>query len=188
MAAITLLTGGGRSGKSRLAVGLAAASPGPRLFVATCPPIDAELRERIARHQTERAQLGFETREEELDLAGVLRAAPGFRAVVIDCLTLWVSNLLYRAEQTGQPLRVEDIAERALELLRACRDRDGRVILVTNEVGLGIIPENALARRFRDLVGRVNQVVARGADEVTLLVAGLPLHLKVSADGPQEAG
>ncbi len=100
------------------------------------------------------------------------------RVVLVDCLTLWVNNLLYEAEQAGRALEESDVQKQCEAVLRACAPLAGTVIFVTNEVGWGIVPENALARRFRDLSGRCNTVMAAGADEVILVVCGLPIHLK----------
>lgn len=180
MGRIVLVTGGSRSGKSGYAQRLAESLAERKLFVATCPVLDEELRGRVERHRAERAGRGWDTAEEQTALAGVLRAHADYPVILIDCLTLWVNNRMFHAEQAGISLTEDDIRDAALDLLAACRATVGTVILVTNEIGMGIIPDNAQARRFRDLAGRCNQTVAAGADEAVLLVSGLPLILKKS--------
>ncbi len=182
MARIILITGGCRSGKSRLAQEKAEKLPGCKLFVATCPPLDAEMRARIQRHQREREARGWLTAEEELDLAGLLASRPEAEVVLVDCLTLWVNNLLFTAD-CQKDIGEDEMSAAARVLVEACRRHPGTVLLVTNEVGMGIVPENALARSYRDLVGRCNQVVAAAADEVYLAVCGLPLPVKTSGGG-----
>jgi adenosylcobinamide kinase/adenosylcobinamide-phosphate guanylyltransferase len=178
MAHIILVTGGSRSGKSAHALDLAQRLDGPRVFVATCPPLDDEMRARIRTHQNARQQAGWRTIEETADLPAALARAADGRVVLVDCLTLWVNNLLYNAEQAGSTLQEGDIQKHCEAVLEVCADLSSTVLFVTNEVGWGIIPENASARRFRDLSGRCNTVMAAGADEVILVVCGLPIHLK----------
>lgn len=166
---ILFVIGGARSGKSRYAQLRAEATGGKRLFVATGQAFDEEMRDRIARHRAERGA-DWETLEAPLDIAAVIRtrAAPD-TVLLIDCLTLWTSNLL---------LAERDIPAATADLVAALAKAGGPVILVANEVGLGIVPDNALARRFRDAAGTVNQQIAAIAGEVQLLAAGLPLALK----------
>ena len=178
MARIVLVTGGGRSGKSLYAQQLAEALAGPRVFIATCPVLDDEMRERVRRHREMRAQAQWQTVEEQVDLAGALRNTATAQVRVADCLTLWINNLMFQAEQQGRRLTENDVADRAREVLLASTALPGTVCIVTNEVGMGIIPRNDLARQFRDLAGRANQVMAAGADEVILMISGLPLALK----------
>ena len=177
MAEVVLITGGSRSGKSRYAQELAQESAGEKLFVATCPRVDGEMDERIRRHQEDRAGRGWRTVEEEVDLEGVLGREGGIM-VLVDCLTLWINNLMYHNGREEDNIGENEIEFRTRELLRVCAEREGWVVFVTNEVGLGIVPENQLARRYRDLVGRCNQTLAAGADKVVFMVSGLPLTLK----------
>ncbi|MBP2312307.1 bifunctional adenosylcobinamide kinase/adenosylcobinamide-phosphate guanylyltransferase [Azospirillum soli] len=166
---ITLVLGGARSGKSRHAEGLVTSAPGPRVYIATAQIWDAEMAERVARHKDDRGP-GWTTVEEPLDLPGALRRhAVAGTNVLVDCLTLWLSNLL---------MAEADVPAKAAELLGALAEVDGRVVLVSNEVGLGIVPDNALARRFRDHAGRLHQDVAAVASRVVFVAAGLPLVLK----------
>lgn len=164
---IRLVLGGARSGKSRHAQVLAEAAPAPHLFVATAQAFDAEMAGRIARHRAERGA-GWRTVEAPYDLAAAIGAAQG-GTVLVDCLTLWTSNLL---------LGDADLDAATDALLAALADTPAHVVLVSNEVGWGIVPDNALARRFRDVAGRVNQRVAAAADRVDLVVAGIAMHLK----------
>jgi adenosylcobinamide kinase/adenosylcobinamide-phosphate guanylyltransferase len=178
---ITLITGGSRSGKSSFAQQMAEQLDTPRLFIATCPRVDPEMDERVRRHQRDREGLNWRTAEVPLRLSEELRIGiPAGTTVLIDCLTLWVSNLMYAAEQEGpeQGISEDQIAVLAEELACAARGCQGEVIMVTNEVGLGIVPDNPLARRYRDLVGRCNQVIAATADKVFLVSCGIPLRIK----------
>ncbi|OGG95259.1 MAG: bifunctional adenosylcobinamide kinase/adenosylcobinamide-phosphate guanylyltransferase [Candidatus Lambdaproteobacteria bacterium RIFOXYD2_FULL_50_16] len=167
---VTLLTGGARSGKSQKALELAQKAKHP-LFVATGQAFDAEMKDRIARHQRERGpQFGLV--EEPTELAQVLQRLPqNTDLVLIDCLTLWLNNLIY---QEGEQERYPQVEA----LLLILKKPPCPVILVTNELGLGMVPENPLARRFRDLQGRLNQEVAALADQVLMMVSGLPIFLK----------
>jgi adenosylcobinamide kinase/adenosylcobinamide-phosphate guanylyltransferase len=161
--------GGARSGKSRHAQARAEACPGPLSYIATGQAFDDEMHARIARHRDDRGPR-WTTLEEPLDLAGAIdRAAQEAGAILVDCLTLWLSNLM--------------LAEMPLDApVTALGEAIGRcpcpLILVSNEVGLSIVPENALARAFRDEAGRLNQTVAALANEVQFVAAGLPLRLK----------
>jgi len=166
----TLVLGGARSGKSRYAEGLIEACPPPWLYLATAQAWDDEMRARIAGHR-ERRPGGWITRDVPLDLPQALAASRG--PVLVDCLTLWLTNLILAEADTSA-------AGQALE--RACAAAAGPVVLVSNEVGLGIVPDNALARRFRDEAGRLHQRLAQVADRVVLTVAGLPMIVKPSPD------
>lgn len=164
---VTLVLGGARSGKSHYAEGLASAQPGVRHYLATAEPFDAEIRARIAQHRVQRGE-GWNTIEAPLELVTAL-AALRTGTVLIDCITVWIGNLMH-AERA-----VESEVER---LVQALADSPCEVVVVSNEVGLSIVPENALARRFRDAQGLANQALAAMADEVVFVAAGLPLVLK----------
>ncbi|KAA2211815.1 bifunctional adenosylcobinamide kinase/adenosylcobinamide-phosphate guanylyltransferase [Teichococcus oryzae] len=163
----TLVLGGARSGKSRHAEALIARHPAPWAYIATAEAWDDEMRARIAEH---RARRGAEwtTIDAPLDLPAALAEA-GARPVLVDCLTLWLTNLM---------LGEHDIAAAGAGLRAALAGRAAPTVLVANEVGLGIVPENALARRFRDLAGGLNQDLAARAASVHFIAAGLPLVLK----------
>jgi adenosylcobinamide kinase/adenosylcobinamide-phosphate guanylyltransferase len=177
-APVILITGGSRSGKSAFAQQQAEQINGPRIFIATCPRIDSEMDERIYRHQQDREGLGWQTAEVSLRLSEELERTPAGTTVLIDCLTLWINNLMYEAEQREREISEDQIAALAEELGCAARAHQGQVFIVTNEVGLGIVPDNPLVRRYRDLVGRCNQVIAAFADHVFLVSCGIPLQLK----------
>jgi len=168
---VTLVIGGARSGKSAYAEGLIAEASrpnGPRpLYIATAEARDPEMRERIGLHRERRGAL-WETVEEPLHLAGALVAGGG-RAVLVDCLTLWLTNHL---------LAGRDLAAERDRLVATLQALDGPIVLIANEVGLGIVPDNALARAFRDEAGLLNQAVARAANRVVFMAAGLPLIMK----------
>ena len=166
MRRITLITGGVSSGKSRHALARAAAHGPKVLFVATCVPRDDEMRAKVARHRAERPA-SWTTVEASRDLSKALR--PGFDATVVDCLTLLVSQMM-----------VEGVEEAEIqgELDRLCAAASGPLYLVTNEVGSGVVPEHPLGRRFREVAGRANQRAAAAADEVVLMVSGIPVTLK----------
>jgi len=166
--AIILITGGARSGKSTRAETRARAFAGRPVYVATAEALDAEMHERIAKHRLRRGNEWLE-RETPLEVAAALLETDGGGARLVDCLTLWLSNLIH-AER--------DWEKEATLLLEALSRQRSPVVLVTNEVGLGIVPDNALARRFRDAAGILNQMVARAADEVEFVVAGLPMRVK----------
>ncbi|MEA3389882.1 bifunctional adenosylcobinamide kinase/adenosylcobinamide-phosphate guanylyltransferase [Sphingobium sp. CCH11-B1] len=169
MTGLLLVLGGARSGKSRHAQARAEATGLDRLFVATAQAFDDEMRDRIDRHRQERSE-SWRTVEAPVDIAAALdaHAAPD-RVILVDCLTLWTTNLI---------LGDHDVTRATDALVSALARAAGPVILVANEVGLGIVPDNALARRFRDAAGLVNQHVAAACAEVQFLAAGLPLTLK----------
>lgn len=164
-----LVLGGARSGKSRFALARASAFALPCVFLATAEALDEEMRERIERHRRERGG-GWRTVEEPRRIAEVLRREEG-SAIVVDCLTLWLANRMGDSPSAATGPFVE-------ELVAALRERRSAVVAVSNEVGLGIVPENRLARAYRDAVGLMNQGLAELADEVHLLVAGQPLRIK----------
>jgi adenosylcobinamide kinase/adenosylcobinamide-phosphate guanylyltransferase len=168
MTRITLVLGGARSGKSRYAEQLGSSAK-KRTYIATAEIIDEEMRERIARHRTERGD-GWVTSEAPLNPVAALRIADAERSfILIDCITLWLGNLMHHGRE------IEEEVGRLCEALGAVK---GHIVIVANEVGLGIVPDNALARRFRDEAGRANQQLAQIADEVIFMAAGLPIILK----------
>jgi len=171
MAPNTLVIGAQRSGKSGKAEALVAAASAERVYIATATPGDGEMADRIAAHRARRGE-GWRTVEEPLDLPGALdrETLPG-RAVLVDCLTLWLSNLL-GAER--------DFAHEADRLVASLRRTACPVVIVSNEVGAGIIPMNALARRYADAHGILNQRVAAAADRVILMAAGIAMPIKPS--------
>ena len=175
---ITLITGGSRSGKSAFAQKLAEQESGAKLFIATCPVIDDEMAHRIKRHIADRQEAGWMTSEEEVDVADRLGKSRECKVILVDCLTLWVNNLMYHAEQESRKLEEDTVSARAAEVVKKAKEHSGRVFFVTNEVGLGIVPENETARRYRDLVGRCNQTIAAAADNVYLVSCGIPIQIK----------
>jgi len=171
MTEIILVTGGARSGKSKFAEERAARHVGPRIYIATAQPLDTEMAERIARHKTARGDR-WRTEEVPLALVEALRATDGEGVRLVDCLTLWLSNVMHAgADPSGE----------ADALAECLQGQASPVVLVTNEVGQGIVPDNPLARRFRDAAGLLNQRIAQVADEVVLVVSGLPVVLKSSS-------
>lgn len=179
MAKILLITGGARSGKSSYALELAESLAERKLFVATCPDLDAEMADRVDRHKKERQGRGWATIECQIDLASVFTTqARDYDVILVDCITLWVNNILYIHENTSVAVNDSTIAELCGAWLQQAGRLQATVIMVTNEVGLGVVPDNALARKYRDLVGTCNQLIAKRADEVVLVSCGLPLRLK----------
>lgn len=173
-----LITGGSRSGKSAFAQQKAERIDGSRLFIATCPVLDDEMAKRIRRHMQDRQHSGFETIEEQLDIAGQLKAAESYNVILVDCLTLWINNLMYAAEMNSSEMNEDLVAVKSSELVAAAKDCPGVTIFVTNEVGLGVVPESEAGRLYRDLVGRCNQNVAAACDSVYLVSCGIPIQLK----------
>lgn len=176
---VTFITGGARSGKSRYALDLAASRYSRRAFVATAEPIDDEMRKRIRQHREERGE-HYTNLEEPIELAAALRRLPSDTEVaVVDCLTIWLNNLIYRqgAGSISGDLDLSELAEVGA-LLGTLDSPPCELVLVSNEIGLGVIPANPLARSFVDLLGRLNQEVAARADHVVLLVSGIPLAVK----------
>lgn len=172
MGKIVFITGGARSGKSRLAESLAEGFGTLLCYIATGEARDEEMAVRIAAHRARRGN-GWQTVEEPIRLMEALKAAEGrFQAVLVDCVTLWLTNLLLSHEDADRALA----EARALAALLP--ELTIPIVLVSNEVGMGIVPENALARSFRDLAGKANQTLAAAADEVYVTISGIPLKLK----------
>ena len=202
-----LVTGGRRSGKSSHALELAESLGERRLYIATAEALDDEMVERVGKHREERGD-GWDTAEEPLDISNVIEGASGYDVILIDCLTLWLCNIMHKnipsplmGEGQGEgemdvPLpsipsherrgsEMESFAPDDKGILRivdtlahACRESKTSVIAVTNELGSGVIPDNALSRRFTDLAGIMNQRMAHAADKVILTVSGIPMTIK----------
>lgn len=182
MAKLILITGGARSGKSSYALSLAESYGAKRLFIATCPTIDPEMSDRVERHKLERQGRGWTTCETEIMLAqSLLNEATGYDVVLIDCMTLWINNLIFNSQKKEKEINDAVITDLCLNMIDVIREIKGTVIIVTNEVGLGIVPDNTLARIYRDLVGTANQTIGKAADDVALVSCGIPHYLKKSA-------
>lgn len=171
MSRIIFVLGGSASGKSEFALRLAG-SKGPRAFVATGQGLDAEMSARIARHQATRAS-DWETAEIPFELAAWFSSEGSrYQTIVVDCVTLWLSNLM------GSGVQEPMVLKRVAGLLKSMRKTKANIVIVSNELGLGLVPADPSARAFRDLAGRVNQLLAAGADEAHLVVSGIPVRLK----------
>lgn len=169
---VTFILGGARSGKSSYALELAKEGQEKAAFIATCISQDKEMKERIKKHKLSRPQ-NWKLVEEGRNIASVLpQLVHKYRVILIDCLGLWVSNLLL------DELKDNEIEEKFHDLLGAILGIKTRIILVSNEVGSGIVPDNLLARRFRDLLGSLNQMIAKKADEVIFMQCGIPIKIK----------
>ena len=178
MACLTYISGGCRSGKSNYAQKLAESIPGKRAYIATCPLIDEEMERRIAHHQQQRSDQKWETIEAPFDLIAAIKQANHFDVLLIDCLTLWINNLLYEAEQEGKTLTEQMISDQCVELVNSCQKTNQTIIFVTNELGMGLVPIDPVSRRYRDCLGRCNQTIAELADKAIFMVSGIPLTLK----------
>ena len=174
MARIILVTGGVRSGKSSFAEKLMLDKENV-VYIATSPRLDSEMDERIKNHQQRRADFGWQTIEEEVDIQNHLNEGKSY---LVECLTLWVNNLMYQAEKIGQELNEVEISSKCQSLLDKLDTIDGTVLFVTNETGMGIMPINKAARQFGDFAGRCNQMIAEAASEVYLMVSGIPMKIK----------
>ncbi len=163
--------GGARSGKSGLALKLAEGFPGPRAYIATAEALDSEMEERINNHKKDRGA-DWTTVEEPKDIEAKVDGLKDCGVILIDCLTLWLTNLI----EAGLSDAV--IKEAAEKLAASCKRTEASVIAVSNELGLGIVPENPLSRRFRDLSGTINQLIANAAQEVFFVAAGIALKMK----------
>jgi len=169
-----LITGGSRSGKSRLAVRMAKALGRTVIYLATCRVCDNEMRARVRCHRRERPS-HWRTIEHPKDVVRQLQQLDGAEAVIFDCLTMYVSELMMRGVSEARMRR------RIAQLCEAIRKASCPVIVVTNEVGSSVVPEHPLGRRFRDMAGLANQLAARAADQVVLMVAGIPVRIKGDA-------
>lgn len=177
MARTIFITGGARSGKSRYAEQVTLGFGGKPGYLATAQALDQEIGERITKHRQRRGDV-WQTIEEPLNLSQALAGSDGvFTAILVDCLTLWLTNLLFLHEDLGD--ETEDrIMEEVQRLAMTLRGMTTPVIIVTNEVGMGIVPEHRLGRLFRDIAGQANQILAAAADEAWLVTSGIPLRLK----------
>jgi adenosylcobinamide kinase/adenosylcobinamide-phosphate guanylyltransferase len=172
MAKVTFIIGGARSGKSRLAEELALRHGEPLLYIATGYAGDNEMAERIRRHQLRRGE-AWQTIEEPLDIHSVLTGHDGwFRAVLLDCVTLWITNLMLKHDCDNDVLEVVQSTAAGFAELKT------PLVVVSNEVGMGIVPDNSMARRFRDLAGEVNEMLAAASDDVYMMFSGLPMKIK----------
>lgn len=183
---LVLITGGARSGKSRLAEELALKSGQKTAYIATAAVYDAEMEERVRLHKNRRPDT-WQTVEETLDLAGALdRLLPDREIVILDCLTFWLTNMLMdmydeSVVAKAQPKWEQLILDKLDGFLLTAAGAPYRLLVVSNEVGLGLVPDNPLGRVFRDLAGRANQKVAQAADAVFFTVAGIPVKIKEKA-------
>lgn len=168
MSKITLILGGVRSGKSQLAIKMAKEKGKKVAFIATCRPLDREMKERIELHKKARPE-NWKTFEEPEDVGLLLeKIGNNFDVIILDCLTILVSNLLLKG------LREKSIEQKIRKIMNA----KANLIIVSNEVGLGIVPDNRLARDFRDIAGKINQVIVKKADKVFFMASGIPLRIK----------
>lgn len=177
MSKTIFITGGARSGKSVFAEKLALQFEAPICYLATAQTLDSEMSDRVRQHKERRGEQ-WQTLEEPLDLSRALQECDGrYRVILVDCITLWLSNLLFAHEKLGSGIEKRIMAD-VQQLTDTLRGMTTPVILVSNEVGSGIVPENALARQYRDIAGKANQLLAAAADEVHVVISGIPLRLK----------
>ncbi|MEK6679305.1 MAG: bifunctional adenosylcobinamide kinase/adenosylcobinamide-phosphate guanylyltransferase [Nitrospirota bacterium] len=175
---LIFILGGARSGKSSFALKLAESIKGKRLYIATAEALDMEMEERIKKHKKERAN-NWDAIEEPIKIADIIKKNKKYGVILLDCLTLWVSNLMHiEARSKGQGARGGRTLQKITDLISACKKAKASIIIVSNEVGLGIVPDNPLARQFRDIAGFANQKIADAAGEVYFMVSGIPLKIK----------
>ncbi len=168
-----MILGGAKSGKSKYAQKLAESYPAPRLFIATAEPFDLEMKEKIELHKKARGET-WQTIEEPLEISQkILENAERFPVILLDCITLWISNLILKKD-----ISMLNFRNYLQQLIVAIEKTSSSLIIVSNEVGMGIVPESAVSRKFREFSGLANQKLAEAADEVILCVAGLPIFLK----------
>ncbi len=177
MASITFITGGCRSGKSSKAESLCLSSPGPHHYLATATAFDERMKKRIEAHKKQREASNWCNIEEPLDILETIKSIKE-GSVLLECITLWINNLMWEAEQNKKGLNEEIISLKTQELIGVMRASACHFFIVSNETGLGIMPMNAQARLFGDLAGRCNQLLAKSADRAILMVSGLALELK----------
>ena len=182
---IIFITGGARSGKSSFALKEASGIKGPKAYIATAEALDYEMKKRIEEHKRTRGD-NWDTIEEPINIADTLSdIRDKYSVVVIDCLTLWLSNVVLQSKNPGfSKLYPEEKIKELVDAIKKTKDpspvthHGSRLYIVSNEVGMGIVPDNPLAREFRDLAGSLNQKVAEAADEVYLVTSGIPLQIK----------
>lgn len=172
---LVFIIGGARSGKSGFALKLAESIKGKRLYIATAEALDEEMEERIKKHKKERGN-NWNNIEEPIKIADVIKKNKKYGVILLDCLTLWISNLMHK--KTGARGHGPGVSKTVTEFISACKKAGANIIIVSNEVGLGIVPDNPLARRFRDIAGYANQKIADAADEVYFMVSGIPMRMK----------
>lgn len=173
---LIFILGGARSGKSAYALELAESIAGERLYIATAEALDKEMAERIKKHKKERGN-NWTTIEEPIHVADVIRDNKKHDVILLDCITIWLSNLMSRKSGVRSQ-KSEVIYKNINHLASACRNSKANIIVVSNEVGLGIVPDNPLARQFRDIAGYANQKIAAAADEVYFVVSGMAMKMK----------
>lgn len=172
MGKITYICGGARSGKSTFALSMAKKHKGKIAFIATCEPKDHEMKERIALHKASRPKC-WQTFEEPREIASVLnKTGPKFKTIIIDCITLWIANLMVKNN------KITSIETKMRTILNTIQRINADCIIVTNEVGLGIVPNNKMAREFRDISGRINQMIAQRAKTAYFMVSGISWRIK----------
>ena len=172
MGKITFISGGARSGKSTFAISIAEKRKNKTAFIATCEPKDAEMKKRIALHKASRPH-NWKTFEEPCDIGPVLnKIGPGFKIIIIDCVTLWITNLMMKDNNCAS---IETKTKIVLDIIKRIK---ADCIIVTNEVGLGIVPNNRMAREFRDIAGRVNQMIAQRSSSAYFMISGIPWRIK----------
>ena len=168
MAEIILVTGGARSGKSALAERLAQSRGNKVIYIATSEPFDDEIQSRIDRHRARR-DTGWRTVDAPLELPDMLVQTDGDAPRLVDCLTMWLNNLIYHNQDVGDEMN---------RLIKVISEQQADLVMVTNEIGSGLVPQTAEARKFRDLAGELNQMVAQAASQVYLSVSGIPVKIK----------
>ncbi|MDD3473366.1 MAG: bifunctional adenosylcobinamide kinase/adenosylcobinamide-phosphate guanylyltransferase [Syntrophaceae bacterium] len=178
MGKIYLVIGGRRSGKSDFALKYGETLIGPRAFLATCPSIDEEMDQRIKRHQQERDDQIWTTIEEQINLAQVMERDDQFNLFLIDCVTLWINNQIFQATEQNLIFSEAELIKCTEHLLDVCDQIKADVIFVSNEIGLGVVPNDPETRFFLDLLGRCNQILAGRSYEVFLVSCGIPVKIK----------
>ena len=180
MSNFIFITGGRRSGKSSYALELAESIGEKRLYIATAEMLDSEMKERAITHKKERGD-SWDTVEEPIALVNILEQSKKYDVILIDCLTLWLCNIMHSGDPDNEPdneIDNETIMKHIRSLADSCAGSDIKIIAVTNEIGLGVTPDNALSRRFADLAGLMNQLMAAKADKAIMVVSGIVLTIK----------